>query len=348
MKKILSILMSFCTLFGFGNTNTKAVIGNCNILILGKKGVGKSVLMHRILTRNFDRPIQDEEIHDENGDRYVPEKVYYDPLDTSISVVEADIDRTADLKYYCQNAHVIVHMSDLSGDNSMIPTTEEIRDWYTQFVRNVLDQDNLYGEQGRGRELANDPNFVARKINDGNWASDWWNLVEQQFGTRKMGYIFFVFNKLDKSDRSIDPDRPYDDFVEQRSYISKMDNARSILFMNLKDSGGDIYDARIKKLCSMCTFPVFRQQMLQRKIITSGNSFASNIDNDTEEFKENPVQSDEGKKKQPMETPQEQRLILTRPTEATPLNDEHQNQQVPHSYNPLSWAIEYLRSCLPW
>lgn len=267
MKKILSLIMSFCMLFGLSNTNTKAVAGNCNILILGKKGVGKSVLMHRILTRNFDRPIQDEEIHDENGDRYVPEKVYYDPLDASISVVEADIDRTADLKYYCQNAHVIIHMSDLSGDNSMIPEAEEIRDWYTQFVRNVLDQDNLYGEQGKGRMFANDPNFVASEIGNKIHDTGWWDLVCLPDKIRKMGYIFFIFNKLDKSNKRIDPVRHYDDFVRQKKYVSKMRNARSILLMDLRDSDSQSksFYKKIFEQCESCPFDVFKEPILEKK-----------------------------------------------------------------------------------
>lgn len=278
MKKVLSVIMSVCVLLGFGRINTKAVEGNCNILIVGKKGVGKSVLMHRFLTRNFDKPISDEEVLDEDGKPYEHEKVYHDPLDVSISVVEADIERTKDLQYYCQNAHVIIHMSDLTGDNEQIPTTEELRDWYTDFVRNVLDQDNLYGEPGKGRRLANDTNFVARKITDGNIESDWWNLVElhdsYSGGTRKMGYIFFVFNKIDRSNRRIDPNYSYDEFVEQREYVSKMDNARSISFMNLKDS-----DSKTKLLCEqvwkiykMCTFDIFREPIVKEKSIVETDS----------------------------------------------------------------------------
>ena len=265
-------------LLGFGRINTKAVEGNCNILIVGKKGVGKSVLMHRFLTRNFDKPISDEEVLDEDGKHYKHEKVYYDPLDASISVVEADIEKTKDLQYYCQNAHVIIHMSDLTGDNSMIPSTEEICDWYTDFVRNVLDQDNLYGEPGKGRILASDPNFVARKITDGNIESDWWNLVElhdsYSGGTRKMGYIFFVFNKLDKSNKKIDPDRPYDDFVEQREYVSKMDNARSILFMNLKDSDNKtkLLCEQVWKIYKMCNFDIFREPKEKSLVETNSKS----------------------------------------------------------------------------
>lgn len=261
--------MSVCVLLGFGRINTKAVEGNCNILIVGKKGVGKSVLMHRFLTRNFDRPISDEEVLDEEGKPYEHEKVYYDPLDASISVVEADIERTKDLQYYCQNAHVIIHMSDLTGDNEQIPTTEELRDWYTEFVRTVLDQDNLYGEPGKGRRLANDPDFVARKTTDKNIESKWWNLVTQPNRTRKMGYIFFVFNKIDRSNRKIDLDYSCDEFVEQREYVSKMDNARSILSMNLKDS-----DSKTKLLCEqvwkiykMCTFDVFKEPIVKEKSI---------------------------------------------------------------------------------
>ena len=272
--------MSVCVLLGFGRINTKAVEGNCNILIVGKKGVGKSVLMHRFLTRNFDKPISDEEVLDEDGKHYKHEKVYYDPLDASISVVEADIEKTKDLQYYCQNAHVIIHMSDLTGDNSMIPSTEEICDWYTDFVRNVLDQDNLYGERDKGRRLANDPNFVARKITDKNIESEWWNLVElhdsYSGGTRKMGYIFFVFNKLDKSNKKIDPDRPYitNSFNEQREYVSKMDNARSILFMNLKDSDNKtkLLCEQVKYIYNMCTFDIFREPIVKEKSIAETDS----------------------------------------------------------------------------
>ena len=266
--------MSVCVLLGFGRINTKAVEGNCNILILGKKGVGKSVLMHRFLTRNFDKPISDEEVLDEDGKPYEHEKVYYDPLDVSISVVEADIERTKDLQYYCQNAHVIIHMSDLTGDNEQIPTTEELRDWYTEFVRNVLDQDNLYGEPGKGRKLASDPNFVARKITDKNIESEWWNLVAQPNRIRKMGYIFFVFNKIDRNNRNIDPDRPYDDFVEQREYVSKMDNARSILFMNLKgsDSKTKLLYEKVQNLYKMCNFDIFKEPIVEKEIVVETNS----------------------------------------------------------------------------
>lgn len=261
--------MSVCVLLGFGRINTKAVEGNCNILIVGKKGVGKSVLMHRFLTRNFDKPISDEEVLDENGKPYEHEKVYYDPLDVSISVVEADIERTKDLQYYCQNAHVIIHMSDLTGDNEQIPTTEELRDWYTEFVRNVLDQDNLYGEPGKGRILASNPNFVASEIESTLEDTGWWELVEQPLKTRKMGYIFFVFNKIDKSNKTIDPDRSYDDFVEQREYVSKMRNARSILFMNLKDSDNKtkLLCEQVWKIYKMCNFNIFREPMLEKKTL---------------------------------------------------------------------------------
>ena len=266
--------MSVCVLLGFGRINTKAVEGNCNILIVGKKGVGKSVLMHRFLTRNFDKPISDEEVLDEDGKPYEHEKVYYDPLDASISVVEADIERTKDLQYYCQNAHVIIHMSDLTGDNEQIPTTEELRDWYTDFVRNVLDQDNLYGEPGKGRILAKDPNFVASEIGNNIHDTGWWDLVCQPNKIRKMGYIFFVFNKLDKSNKTIDPDRPYDDFVEQREYVSKMRNARSILFMNLKDSDNKtklLYE-QVKYIYNMCTFDIFKEPIVEKEIVAETDS----------------------------------------------------------------------------
>ena len=274
MKKILSVIMSVCVLLGFGRINTKAVEGNCNILILGKKGVGKSVLMHRFLTRNFDRPISDEEVLDEYGKPYEHEKVYYDPLDASISVVEADIERTKDLQYYCQNAHVIIHVSDLTGDNEQIPTTEELRDWYTEFVRTVLDQDNLYGEPGKGRILASNPNFVASEIASTLEDTGWWELVEQPLKTRKMGYIFFVFNKMDKSNRKIDPDRPYDDFVEQREYVSKMRNARSVLFMNLKDSDNKtkLLCEQVWKIYKMCTFDIFKEPIVEEKSLVETNS----------------------------------------------------------------------------
>lgn len=266
--------MSVCVLLGFGRINTKAVEGNCNILIVGKKGVGKSVLMHRFLTRNFDKPISDEEVLDEDGKPYEHEKVYYDPLDVSISVVEADIERTKDLQYYCQNAHVIIHMSDLTGDNEQIPTTEELRDWYTEFVRNVLNQDNLYGEPGKGKRLASDPNFVASEIESTLEDTGWWELVEQPLKTRKMGYIFFVFNKIDKSNKTIDPDRSYDDFVEQREYVSKMRNARSILFMNLKDSDNKtkLLCEQVKYIYNMCTFDIFREPIVKEKSIVETDS----------------------------------------------------------------------------
>lgn len=334
MKKILSVIMSVCVLLGFGRINTKAVEGNCNILIVGKKGVGKSVLMHRFLTRNFDRPISDEEVLDEDGKPYEHEKVYYDPLDASISVVEADIERTKDLQYYCQNAHVIIHMSDLTGDNEQIPTTEELRDWYTEFVKTVLEQDNLYGEPGKGRILAKDPNFVARKITDGNIESDWWNLVElhdsYSGGTRKMGYIFFVFNKIDRSNRRIDPDYSYDEFVEQREYVSKMDNARSILSMNLKDS-----DSKTKLLCEqvwkiykMCNFDIFREPIVKEKSIVETDSKSP-----IEPIEEGntSVTSGDGKK------------ILTPPTHVQQEDLIQRNQNITNNH---SKAYNFKKVCL--
>lgn len=329
MKKILSVIMSVCVLLGFGRINTKAVEGNCNILILGKKGVGKSVLMHRFLTRNFDKPISDEEVLDEDGKHYKHEKVYYDPLDVSISVVEADIERTKDLQYYCQNAHVIIHMSDLTGDNEQIPTTEELRDWYTEFVKTVLDQDNLYGEPGKGRILASDPNFVARKTTDKNIESEWWKLVEQPLRTRKMGYIFFVFNKIDRSNRKIDPDYSYDEFVEQREYVSKMDNARSILSMNLKDSDSKtklLYE-KVQNLYKMCTFDIFREPIVKEKSLVETNSKSPIKEDNTG------VTSDYEKKIviPPTHGQQEDLVIITQkqnqtptPTEGTPLQEQQQ------------------------
>lgn len=358
MKKILSVIMSVCVLLGFGRINTKAVEGNCNILIVGKKGVGKSVLMHRFLTRNFDKPISDEEVLDEDGKPYKQEKVYYDPLDASISVVEADIEKTKDLQYYCQNAHVIIHMSDLTGDNSMIPSTEEICDWYTDFVRNVLDQDNLYGEPGKGRRLASNPDFVARKTTDKNIESEWWNLVTQPNRTRKMGYIFFVFNKIDRSNRRIDPDYSYDEFVEQREYVSKMDNARSISFMNLKDSDSKtklLYE-KVQNLYKMCNFDIFREPIVKEKSIVETDS-----KNPIEPIEEGntSVTSDDEKKilipqthvqQEDLIPRQQQRNQTPTPTEGTPLQqqqNQQQNQKKLSKCNPFNWLTlfwEWLSS----
>lgn len=327
MKKILSVIMSVCVLLGFGRINTKAVEGNCNILIVGKKGVGKSVLMHRFLTRNFDKPISDEEVLDENGKPYEHEKVYYDPLDVSISVVEADIERTKDLQYYCQNAHVIIHMSDLTGDNEQIPTTEELRDWYTDFVRNVLDQDNLYGEPGKGRILAKDPNFVASEIESTLEDTGWWELVEQPLKTRKMGYIFFVFNKIDRSNRRIDPNYSYDEFVEQREYVSKMDNARSILFMNLKDSDNKtkLLCEQVKYIYNMCTFDIFREPIVKEKSIVETDS-KNPIKNDNTD-----ITSDDEKK------------ILIPPTHVQQEDLIQRNQNITNNH---SKAYNFKKVCL--
>lgn len=188
-----------------------------NILIVGEPGSGKSTILHRFVTDNFDKPLSEKDISEIKS--YKHGEVYHRVSNASIALAEMDFenDLTPEcVDYLYQNANIIIHVSDIGEKEP--PTKKEILEWYNEFVKTIF----------RGQQVEN-PQLVEKIFNKLQKESKYLcpegvpSFVNEDESTRllhfeanpenrnfcrlwfcdlqlakKIGYVIFVFNKLDK------------------------------------------------------------------------------------------------------------------------------------------------------
>lgn len=214
-KRLLAFVFSFLFFIPSFSPNVHGV-KYINILIVGKPEAGKSTLMHRFDTQNFDGRIDTDAVRE-----YKHGTVYQFPsYDGLLNVVEANFD-DENIDYFYQNANIIIHMSNISEGHP--PTKEEVSGWYDKFVRCIL-----RGQQQQSPEwfesafnALNIETFEAHP-EDTIYRNAWFSPLQLE---GKIGYIIFVFSGLDKK-----PD--FDDYAECQelwNFIATFSNSRSIL-----------------------------------------------------------------------------------------------------------------------
>lgn len=229
-KRLLAFVFSFLFFVSGFNSNVRAG-GYFNIVIVGKKGVGKSTLLHRFMTQNFDKEMREQDVplgeYKEHG------VVHVCPKDVRFRVVEIGIDEEGDyIDYLYQNANIIIHMSDIRK----IPTKQDISIWYDKFVKSIF--------RGLGDPRGTDDSFRANP-EDRMYCKKWFGPIQKKF---KIGYIIFVFNKLDSlNDESFSARERCEDLWY---FIDEFPNARSILSfdaLSSKGNSGVMYTGAIQK-----------------------------------------------------------------------------------------------------
>lgn len=234
-NRVVAWIFSFLFFVPGFNHNVHA-IGDINILIVGDQGVGKSTLLHRLVTQNFNEPISKEEVQKEE---YEHGKICPCKSDYRIKIVEMDIndkDLTEEYaNYLYQNANIIIHMSHVSS----IPNKQIISDWYDEFVRVILK-----GQQEQNPELVQSIFNDLEAVDDSKISSicdfradpedishcNAWFSPLQLAG--KIGYIIFVVNGSDSFNT-------FDECQELWRFIGTFPNARSILTFDSISSNGD-------------------------------------------------------------------------------------------------------------
>lgn len=234
-NRVVAWIFSFLFFVPGFNHNVHA-IGDINILIVGDQGVGKSTLLHRLVTQNFNEPISKEEVQKEE---YEHGKICPCKSDYRIKIVEMDIndkDLTEEYaNYLYQNANIIIHMSHVSS----IPNKQIISDWYDEFVRVILK-----GQQEQNPELVQSIFNDLEAVDDSKISSicdfradpedishcNAWFSPLQLAG--KIGYIIFVVNGSDSFNT-------FDECQELWRFIGTFPNARSILTFDSISSKGD-------------------------------------------------------------------------------------------------------------
>jgi len=268
-KRLLAFVFSFLFFIPSFSPNVHGV-KYINILIVGKPGAGKSTLMHRFETQNFDRPIDETAVR-----KYMHGTVYQFPsYDGLLNVVEANFD-DENIDYFYQNANIIIHMSNIGKGHP--PTKEKVSEWYDKFVRCVL-----RGQQQQSPEwfesafnALNIETFEAHP-EDTIHRNAWFSPLQLE---GKIGYIIFVFSGLDKK-----PD--FDDYAECQelwNFIGTFSNSRSILTFDTVSANGehrDIHTGAMQKelvtmnqwvhsVSSLSTFSAFDDS--KKKLFASQN-----------------------------------------------------------------------------
>ena len=232
-KKFLAFVFSFFIFVPNFNPNVHAN-GNINILIVGGKEVGKSTLLHRIVTQDFDNPINKE-----NVPKYEHGKIYSCVKDYRIKVAEMDFEDKSLVPeykdYLYQNANVIIHMSHVRD----LPDKQAVSNWYDKFVRTILkgqkeaenwellgsifgDSNDVDGYESSIKNFKADPEDVPhRRV--------WFGPLQLKC---KIGYIIFVFNGSDNPN-------VFDNCQELWDFIGDFPNSRSILHFDSLSSNGD-------------------------------------------------------------------------------------------------------------
>lgn len=234
-KKILAFIFSFLFFVSVFNNNVHAV-GNINVLIVGGRGVGKSTLLHRLVTQNFENPITEDEVMSRN---YEHGKIYFCETDVRIKIVEMDI-QDKDLSeeyanYLYQNANIIIHMSHVRD----LPDKQAVSNWYDEFVRTILkgqkeaenwellgsifgDSNDVDGYESSIKNFRADPESVShRRV--------WFGPLQLKC---KIGYIIFVFNGSDSPN-------VFDNCQELWDFVGDFPNSRSILYFDSLSSNGE-------------------------------------------------------------------------------------------------------------
>ena len=230
-NRVVAWIFSFLFFVPGFNHNVHAD-GNINILIVGDQGVGKSTLLHRLVTQNFNKPISEEEVQNEG---YEHGKICPCKNDYRIKIAEMDFGEEG-IDYFYQNANIIIHMSHVSH----IPTKQVVSDWYDEFVRIILK-----GQQEQNPELVQSIFDDLKALDDYEEISsiDGFRANPEDISYRhawfsplqlagKIGYIIFVVNGSDSFNT-------FDECQELWRFIGTFPNARSILTFDSISSKGD-------------------------------------------------------------------------------------------------------------